>query len=101
MLDSLGFLIGTTLMYSSFLIYTALGGVITENSGVVNVGLEGMMTIGAFVGAAVGFYTNNPWLGFLAAGLAGGVLALLHAIASVTFAADQIVSGIAINFLGP
>jgi simple sugar transport system permease protein len=88
-------------MYSSPLIYTALGGVITENSGVVNIGLEGMMTIGAFAGAAVGFYTNNPWLGFLAAGMAGGLLALLHAIASVTFAADQVVSGIAINFLGP
>lgn len=101
MLNNIGFLIGTTLMYSSPLIYTALGGVITENSGIVNIGLEGMMTIGAFAGAAVGFYTNNPWLGFLAAGLAGGLLALLHAIASVTFAADQVVSGIAINFLGP
>ncbi len=101
MLNNIGFLIGTTLMYSSPLIYTALGGVITENSGVVNIGLEGMMTIGAFAGAAVGFYTNNPWLGFLAAGMAGGLLALLHAIASVTFAADQVVSGIAINFLGP
>src|SRR5690554_5288861 len=101
MLNNIGFLLGTTLMYSSPLIYTALGGVISENSGVVNIGLEGMMTLGAFAGATVGFYTNNPWLGFLAAGLAGGILALLHAIASVTFAADQVVSGIAINFLGP
>ncbi|MCR1898506.1 ABC transporter permease [Irregularibacter muris] len=101
MLSSIGFLLGTTLMYSSPLIYTALGGVISENSGVVNIGLEGMMTIGAFAGAAVGFYTQNPWLGFLAAGLAGGILALLHAIATVTFTADQVVSGIAINFLGP
>lgn len=101
MLDSLGFIIGTTLMYSTPLIYAALGGVITENSGVTNIGLEGMMTIGALIGATVGFYSGNPWLGFLAAGLAGGVLALFHAIASVTFEADQVVSGIAINFLGP
>lgn len=101
MLNSLGFLIGTTLMYSTPLIYTALGGVISENSGVVNIGLEGMMTIGALVGATVGFYTGNPWIAFLAAGLSGGTLALFHAIASVSFGADQVVSGIAMNFLGP
>ncbi|SDK71398.1 ABC transporter permease [Natronincola ferrireducens] len=101
MLDSLGFIIGTTLMYSTPLIYAALGGVVSENSGVVNIGLEGMMTIGALAGATVGFYYGNPWLAFLAAGLAGGGLALLHAIACVTFDADQVVSGIAINFLGP
>lgn len=101
MLGSLAFIIGTTLMYASPLIYTALGGVISENSGVVNIGLEGMMTIGAFVGAAVGYFTGNPWLGFFAAGLSGGLIALFHAIASVTFNADQVVSGIAINFVGP
>ncbi|GBF11307.1 ABC transporter permease [Tepidibacillus infernus] len=101
MLDSLAFIIGTTLMYATPLIYTALGGVISENSGVVNIGLEGMMTIGAFTGATVGYFSGDPWIGFLSAGIAGGVLALFHAIASVTFAADQVVSGIAINFLGP
>jgi simple sugar transport system permease protein len=101
MLDNLGLLIGITLMYSAPLIYTALGGVVSENSGVVNIGLEGMMTFGAFVGAAVGYYTGNPWVAFLAAGLGSGVIALFHAIASVSFGADQVVSGIAINFLGP
>ena len=88
-------------MYAAPLIYTALGGVISENSGVVNIGLEGMMTIGAFVGAAVGYYSGNPWLAFIAAGLSGGALALLHAFACVSFAADQVVSGTAINFIGP
>ena len=101
MLDSLGFILGTTLMYSTPLIYTALGGVISENSGVVNIGLEGMMTIGALIGATVGFYSGNPWLAFFMAGLSGGILALFHAIASVTFGADQVISGIAMNFLGP
>jgi len=101
MLASLAFIIGTTLMYATPLIYTALGGVISENSGVINIGLEGMMTIGAFVGAAVGFFTDSPWLGFLAAGVAGGMLAVFHAIASISFGADQTISGIAINFLGP
>ncbi|MBS4536609.1 ABC transporter permease [Clostridium sp. D2Q-14] len=101
MLNDIGFIIGTSLMYAAPLLFTALGGVISENSGVVNIGLEGMMTIGAFIGAAVGYYVGNPWIAFIAAGLAGGIFALLHAIASVTFHADQVVSGIAINFLGP
>lgn len=100
-LSDLGVIIGITLMYSAPLMYTSLGGVLSENSGVVNIGLEGMMTIGAFAGAAVAYFTQNPWLGFLAAGLAGGLLALLHAIACVTFTADHVVSGIAINFIGP
>jgi simple sugar transport system permease protein len=101
MFDSLALIMGTTLMYSTPLIFTSLGGVVCENSGVVNIGLEGMMVIGAFFGATVGYYSGNPWLGFLVGGAAGGVFGLLHAIASVTFSADQIVSGIAINFLGP
>lgn len=100
-LNDIGGIIGISLMYSAPLIYTALGGVVSENSGVVNIGLEGMMTIGAFAGAAVAYFTQNPWIGFLAAGLAGGLLALLHALACVTFVADHVVSGIAINFIGP
>lgn len=93
--------INITLMYSAPLIFAALGGVISERSGVVNLALEGMMTLGALVAAAVGFYTGNPWLGFLAGGLAGGLLALPHAFASVTCKADQTISGIALNFIGP
>lgn len=101
MLSDLGFIIGTTLMYATPLIFTALGGVISENSGVVNIGLEGMMTFGAFIGATVGFYSGNPWLAFICAGLAAGLLGLLHGVACVTFAADHVVSGLALNFLGP
>jgi len=100
-LNDIGGIIGISLMYSAPLIYTSLGGVLTENSGVVNIGLEGMMTIGAFAGATVAYFTGNPWIGFIAAGIAGALLALLHAIACVTFTADQVVSGIAINFIGP
>lgn len=100
MTDILG-IISTTLLYSAPLIYAALGGVISENGGVVNIGLEGMMTLGALVAATVGFYTGNPWLAFLCGGLSGMALALLHGIATINFAADHIVSGIAINLIGP
>lgn len=88
-------------MYSTPLVFGALGGVISERSGVINIGIEGMMTAGAFTAAAVGYFTGNPWLGLLAAGAAGGLISLLHAVASVTFKADQTISGIAINLIGP
>ncbi|MDO9578445.1 MAG: ABC transporter permease, partial [Candidatus Cloacimonadales bacterium] len=101
MLDSIALILGTALMYSTPLIFTSLGGVVSENSGVINIGLEGMMVVGAFTGAAIGYFTGNPWLAFLLAGFAGGLFGLLHAIACVTFNANQIVSGIAIIFLGP
>lgn len=100
MIDILG-IISTTLLYSAPLIYAALGGVISENGGIVNIALEGMMAIGAVVGATVGYYTGNPWFAFLCGGLAGMALSWLHAIATINFAADHIVSGIAINFIGP
>lgn len=98
--NDIAFVIGTTLMYSTPLIFAAIGGVITERSGIINIGLEGMMYFGAFVGAAVAYFSGDPWLGFLCAGLAGASLGLLHAIATVSFSAEQIVSGIAMNFLG-
>ena len=93
--------VSITLMYSAPLIFSALGGVITQRAGVDNIGLEGMMTLGAFAGAGVGYATGNPWLGFLAGGLAGGALALLHALAAIHLRASQIISGVALNFIGP
>lgn len=93
--------ISITLMYSAPLALAAMGGVISERSGVVNLGIEGMMSIGALAGATVGYFSGNAWLGLLCAGLAGGLMALLHAVASVTFRADQTVSGIALNLIGP
>lgn len=100
MANNILLLIGISLMYSTPLVFGALGGMLSEKSGVVNIGIEGMMTIGALTGACVGYYTANPWLGFLCAGIAGGAIALLHAVASITFHANQTVSGIAINLIG-
>lgn len=100
MMTSISLTVVITLMYAAPLIFGALGGVISEKSGVVNIGIEGMMTIGAFTGATVGYYTANPWLGFLAAGIAGGILALFHAVAAISLKADQTISGVAMNFIG-
>ncbi|GAA4852184.1 ABC transporter permease [Kitasatospora terrestris] len=77
-----------------------LGGLWSERAGVVNIGLEGMMVAGTFCGAWAG-YLVNPWVGLLA-GMAGGALGgLLHALVTVTFGVDHIVSGVGINLLIP
>jgi simple sugar transport system permease protein len=94
------FLISTTLMYSTPLIFTALGGVLSEKSGIINIGLEGMMTLGAFSASLVAIKTGNPWLGLLAGGFGGLILAIIHAIASIKYKGNQVVSGMAMNFLG-
>ena len=98
-LKDLGIVLNATLMYTPPLLFAALGSCCSEKCGVVNIGIEGMMTVGAFTGAAVGYFVGNPWLAFIAAGLAGMVFALIHAFASITCKADQTISGTAINFL--
>ena len=100
-LTVLGLIIGNTLSNATPVLFTGLGGMMSEKSGVVNIGLEGMMTIGALVAATVGYYVGNPWLGFFAGGLAGMFFGLIHAIVSVSFGGDQTISGIAINTLAP
>lgn len=101
MLNTLTLLIGITLMYSTPFIFGALGGVISERSGVMNIGIEGMMTVGAFIAAMTGFYTGSPLYGVISAAFVSGVIAAFHAVASITFKADQTISGCAINLLGP
>lgn len=106
-LSDLASLIQSTIVFSTALIFAALGGVFSERSGVVNIGLEGLMVIGAFSSAVVTYFVADatggaaysPWIGLLAAVLLGILFSLLHAVASVTFNADQVVSGVAINFL--
>jgi len=77
--------------------FSSLGGIFSERAGIINVGLEGMMLTSAFVGVVGSYYTGNPWLGLLAAVIAGGLLGLLHALLTVKFKGDQIVSGTGIN----
>lgn len=98
---NLGLLINATLIATPPLLLAALGSCFSERSGVINIGIEGMMTIGAFTGAVMGIYTQNGWLAFLCGGLAGAVFGLIHAVACISFQADQTIAGTAINFLGP
>ena len=76
LLKDLGIILNATLMYTPPLLYAALGSVFSEKSGVVNIGIEGMMTVGAFTGAAVGYFVGNPWIAFLCAWLAGALFGL-------------------------
>lgn len=81
------------------LIFAALGGLFSERSGVINIALEGLMLAGAFTAAVMTFQLSDPYLGFLCGIVAGGVLAVVYAIACIKFEADQVVAGMAINFL--
>lgn len=82
------------------LLFGTLGEVYAERSGVLNLGVEGMMIMGAVTGFGVAHSTGNVWLGVVAAALAGGLLALLHAFASITLRVNQVVSGLGLTMLG-
>ncbi len=82
------------------LLYGTLGEVTAERSGVLNLGVEGMMIVGAATAFGVTHSTGNIWLGVAAAALAGGLLALVHAFASITLRVNQVVSGLALTMLG-
>ena len=86
-----------TLTAAVLLLLPALGGVLSERSGVTNIAMEGMMLTGAFFSVVADLLWHNPWLATLVALVAGGLMALIHAVVSIQFRADQIVSGIAIN----
>ncbi|WP_066053465.1 ABC transporter permease [Robertmurraya korlensis] len=105
LMDILYIVIPSTLLWAAPLIFTALGGNFSERSGIVNIGLEGLMVIGAFTAIVFNLAFDQtlgnltPWIALLAAMVVGGLLSVLHAVASITFRADQTVSGVAINLL--
>lgn len=100
-------LVTSSLMYSAPLILTAIAGTFSERSGVVNIGLEGIMVIGAFSSAVFNlqfhevFGRQTPWIAMLVGGIIGLLFSIIHAVATINLRADHIVSGTAINLLAP
>ncbi len=82
------------------LLLGTIGEIICERSGNLNLGVEGVMAIGAVFAFIVTFYTGSPWLGLFAAILAGMLISIIHAVASITMQANQVVSGLALTMLG-
>lgn len=82
------------------ILLATVGEIFAERAGVLNLGVEGMMLMGAMTAFGVAHQTGNPWLGLLAAAAVGGGLALLHGLVVITLRGDQVVSGLALTFLG-
>ncbi|MFQ5912157.1 MAG: ABC transporter permease [Nitrospinota bacterium] len=92
-------LLAAAVRLSTPVLLAALGEIFAERSGILNIGVEGMMLAGALGGVVGAYYAQNPWVGLLAGMAAAGLLALIHAFLSITVKADQIVSGVGINIL--
>ena len=92
-------LVSQTIRISIPYILAALGATVSELGGVVNIGLEGLILIGAFFSVIGNYYTNNPWIGLLFGVFGGVIFAWLHAYVSIKFRANQIISGIALNIM--
>jgi simple sugar transport system permease protein len=93
-------LLASGIRYGTPILFATIGEIFAERSGVLNLGVEGMMLMGAMIAYGTAYGTGNPWLGLLAGALVGGLLALLHAFVTVTLRADQVVSGLALTFVG-
>lgn len=92
-------LLVATVRLSTPITLAAVGATLCERAGIINIAMEGMMIIGAFVATTISFYTGDPWLGLIAGVLAGGVFSMIHAFATVTLHLDHTVSGAVLNIL--
>ena len=90
----------TAIVAGTPLLYAALGELVTERSGVLNLGVEGMMVMGAITGFAAVYTTGNLWLGVLAAGATGGVLALAFGVLAITLRVNHVAAGLALTIFG-
>ena len=92
-------LVFSTIRVATPLVWAAIGGLYAERSGVVNIALEGLMLAGAFTAAAVTFYSHSPWIGLVAASVAGAAVAFVFAVVCIRFKANEVVAGTGINIL--
>src|SRR6185295_13177289 len=92
-------LLFSTLRLATPLVLAAIGGLYSERSGVINIALEGLLLAGAFTAASVTYYSHSPWVGLLAAVVAGALVAAMIAVACIRFKADQVVTGTGINIM--
>ena len=93
-------LLAATVQSGTPILYATLGEIVTEKSGILNLGVEGMMLVGALSAFWVSQVTGNPWLGFLAGGTFAALFSLIHAIVCLVFQGNQVVSGLALTILG-
>jgi len=89
----------STLRLATPLLFACLAGLFSERAGVFDIGLEGKMLISAFFSAAIAFTSGSVWIGLMAGLLASLVLSLIHGVAAITFRGNQLISGVALNFL--
>ena len=82
------------------ILFATLGEIIIEKSGILNLGLEGIMLIGALTGFSVSLASGNPWLGIIAAFILGAFITLIHGFISITLKGNQVVSGLAMTIFG-
>jgi ABC-type uncharacterized transport system permease subunit len=93
-------IVGAGIAAGTPILYGAVGEIFAERSGILNLGVEGMMLVGALAGVVASLASGNVWFGALAAMLAGGLLSLIHAFISITLRGDQVVSGLALTIFG-
>jgi general nucleoside transport system permease protein len=93
-------ILSVAVLAGTSLIFATVGEIITERAGILNLGVEGMMIMGAVTGFAAAYHTDNAYTGVLAAAIVGGVMAGVHAMATVTMRADQVVAGLALTIAG-
>ncbi|QUS56421.1 ABC transporter permease [Pseudovibrio brasiliensis] len=99
MLDTIILVLDSTFRLSTPLLFACLAGLFSERSGIVDIGLEGKILGAAFAAAAAAYVFQSPWIGLLAGIIVSVLLALVHGYASITQRGNQVVSGVAINFL--
>jgi ABC-type uncharacterized transport system permease subunit len=92
-------LLVATIRLSTPITLAAIGATICERSGIVNIAMEGIMTVGSFVAAAVAYVTKDPWIGLLAGVASGALFSMIHAVATISFHLDHVVSGAVLNIL--